>query len=173
MMNKFVFSIVVILTAMLGYQCSPTNREGLPPHDFMEGVDRVIYIEGNHFDDMDDQLKCKLGRPLERKYRRCREEITGTRLKQLREFLSGYPSKIVDETSEKQQIINLSGPFSCYDGSYTRLLIPGKKGKTVLIALQTEEEAEKFFLIVGRKDRTEALRERCLVREREERNKPR
>ena len=165
--------MVMIVIVMLGHQCSPTNREVLSSHDFMEGVDKVIYVEGNHFDDMDDQVKRELGRPLERKYRRCREEITGTRLKQLREFLLGYPSKIVDETSEKQQIINLSGPFSCYDGSYTRLLIPGKKGKTVLIALQTKEEAEKFFTIVGRKDRAEAMRERCMVREREERNKHR
>ncbi len=173
MMNKFIFSIAVILTAMLGQQCAPSYIEELPPHDFLEGVDKVIYIEGNIFDNMDDQVKRELGMPLERRCPRYREEITGTRLKQLRKFLLDYPSKIVDETREKQQVINLSGPFSRYDGSYTRLLIPGKKGKTVLIALQTEEEAEKFFMIVGREDRAKYMRERFLMRKRGKRDKSR
>ena len=41
MMNKFIFSIAVILTAMLGHQCSTTGMgelEKLPPRDFIGGL---------------------------------------------------------------------------------------------------------------------------------------
>ena len=181
MMNKFIFSIAVILTAMLGQQCSRTDiEEELPLRDFLEGGDRVIYIEGNIFLDMyekDDQLKRKheraIGMPVEERYYRYREEITGARLKQLREFLLGYSCVTRREAPiEKEQIINIGENIRFLDGSYTKLLIPGKKGKEVTIWLETEEEAEKFYMIVGREGRAEGWRERRLRREREERKKP-
>ena len=174
-MNKFIFSIAVILTAMLGQQCSQSDIETLPPRDFLEGVDRVIYIEGNIFLDMEEEGVIRLT-PEERRYSRYRKEITGARLKQLREFLLGYSSPTLRETPiEEEQIIEVSGPFCFLDGGYTKLLIPGKKGKKVTwgICFETEEEAEMFFMIVGREGRAEGMRELRLMREREERKKPR
>ena len=136
MMNKFFPSIAVILTAMLGQQCSQSDTadieklEKLPPHDFIGGADRVIYIRNMSSHEY-------------------REEITGTRLKQLREFLSAYPSVTPrEEPSEKEQIIELLYPV-VWISERTRLLIPGKMGKRVVIDL-TAEEAEKFFMILGR-----------------------
>ncbi len=176
MMNKFIFSIAVILTAMLGQQCSRTDiEEELPLRDFLEGGDRVIYIEGNIFLDMyekDDQLKRKheraIGMPVEERYYRYREEITGARLKQLREFLLGYSCITRRETPiEKEQIIHIVDRFRPTDGSYLKLLIPGKKGKEVIIWLETEEEAEKFYMTVGREGTARDRRQLRLMRERE------
>ena len=173
MMNKFIFSIAVILTAMLGQQCSQPDIRGLPLSDLLEGSDRVIYIEGNIFLDMEEEGVIRMT-PEERRYGRYRKEITGARLKQLREFLLGYSSPTLRETPiEEEQIIEVSGPFCFLDGGYTKLLIPGKKGEKVGICFETEEEAEKFFMIVGREGRAEGMRELRLMREREERKKPR
>ena len=103
-----------------------------------------------------------------------RKEITGKRLKKLREFLLDYHSVTLrEEPSGKEQIIELSSFPVTWISEYTRLLIPGKKGKRVAIDFETVEEAEKFFMIVGRKGRAESMWEDPLMREWEERKKSR